>query len=131
MIDPNAKPNIRKISFFKYKLPTDVARFDIIMGNPPFQKKVGPNKSKPIWHLFVINSIKHYLKKNGYLVFVHPSGWRNIRGQFREVFELIQKLNLKYLTMRTFEDGVKTFGGAGTNFDYCLQNITKVIIIQI
>lgn len=100
-----------------------VERFDIIIGNPPYQDlKVNEKKSTNTWPYFVKNSIK-YLKENGYLVFVHPSGWRNIDGNYKPIFNLIQERELQYLTMRSFKDGAKTFKGSGTNFDYyCLKN---------
>lgn len=100
-----------------------IDKFDVIMGNPPYQyKKSGNKKSQAIWPNFVENSVG-CLKENGYLVFIHPIGWRNIDGEFKKVFDLIQKRDLQHLTMRTFKDGSKTFGGSGTNFDYyCLKN---------
>jgi len=100
-----------------------VDKFDVIMGNPPYQKKkIGFTKTEPIWDKFVDYSII-MLKKNGYLLFVHPSGWRDIKGRYRHIFNLIQERDLQHLTMRTFKDGSLTFSGAGTNFDYyCLLN---------
>jgi hypothetical protein len=101
-----------------------IDKFDVIMGNPPYQKKKpGFKKTEPLWNHFVKKSLS-ILKENGYLLFVHPSGWRDIKGRFRDVFKLIQDRDLMSLTMRTFKDGAKTFSGAGTNYDYyCLKNI--------
>jgi len=131
MIDSNTEPNISKSNFLteqvKWTREFKIDKFDVIMGNPPYQlKKPGNAKSQSIWPNFVENSIG-CLKENGYLVFVHPSGWRNIDGGFKKIFNLIQERDLQYLTMRTFDDGAKTFGGSGTNFDhYCLKNtLTK------
>lgn len=128
MIEPEVEPNIYNKDFLVWSSQTK-DKYDIIMGNPPYQqKKVGQKKSQAIWHNFVENSINNCLKENGYLVFVHPSGWRNIAGDFKKIFNLIQERDLQYLTMRTFQDGAKTFGGSGTNFDYyCVKNsLTKI-----
>ena len=126
MINGKANPNIVTDDFLEWCKTAD--KYDVIMGNPPYQhKKPGNKKSQAIWPNFVETSIKFFLKENGYLVFVHPSGWRNINGNFKKVFNLIQERALQHLSMRTFDDGKKTFGGVGTNFDYyCLKNILTV-----
>jgi hypothetical protein len=131
MIDPNVEPKISNSNFLteepKWKRNLGIEKFDVIMGNPPYQlKKPGDTKSQAIWPSFVESSIG-YLNKNGYLVFVHPSGWRNIDGDYKKIFNLIQERDLQHLTMRTFDDGKKIFGGSGTNYDYyCLKNtLTK------
>ena len=134
MIDKDATPNIIQADFLENKWENKwgnnhkgLSIFDVIMGNPPYQKqKFGVSKghanTKAIWPDFIEISLG-YLKENGYLVLVHPSGWRDLKGQFKKIFDLIQERDLQHLTMRTFEDGAKTFGGSGTNFDYyCLKN---------
>lgn len=96
-------------------------KFDVIIGNPPYQLKVGKRKTQPIWNLFVVFSLT-ILKLSGYLVFVNPSGWRSPDGVFKNVLDLIQNKRLKYLCMNTFKKGQKVFK-VGTNFDYyVLQN---------
>jgi hypothetical protein len=98
-----------------------IDKFDVILGNPPYQLKVGDRKTQPLWHLFVTFSLT-ILKLSGYLVFVHPSGWRSPEGVFKNVLDLIQSKNLKYLCMNTFKKGQEVFK-VGTNFDYyVLQN---------
>jgi superfamily II DNA or RNA helicase len=124
MIDPKAEPNIVKANFLEFKGFRGVDKFDVIMGNPPFQKKVGPKKTQPTWNLFTIDSINKYLNKDGYLVFVHPNGWREGRsGSFKKVYENLIERDLISLTMRDYKAGAETFGGSGTNYDYyCLRN---------
>ena len=129
MIDSKAEPNISNSNTLaeedKWKSKFGIDKFDIIMGNPPYQhKKTGQKKSQAIWPNFVENSINSYLRENGYLLFVHPNNWRNIDGDYKKIFNRITERDLQHLTMRTFEDGAKTFGGSGTNFDYyCIKNI--------
>ena len=105
----------------EFNLLADFSGFDVIMGNPPFQEKVGDRKTQPLWHLFVIHSLI-ILKTGGYLVFVHPSGWRSPEGLFKNILDLVQSKNLKYLCMNDFKKGQEVFK-VGTNFDYyVLQN---------
>lgn len=117
----NFSPN--KNNIFK-KINIDI-KFDIILGNPPFQYKEPQNKkSQTIWHLFIKRSYEELLKDKGFLLFVHPSGWRDIDGDYREIFNYIKMSNLIYLSMNSFKEGQRIFGGSGTNFDYYLvQNI--------
>lgn len=126
MIDSDAIPNIVECDFlneFNPKKIFNIHKFNIIVGNPPFHKKVGPNKKQKIWHFFVIDSINKYLNENGYLVFVHPNGWRDIKGDYIKVFRLIKARELLSLTMRDYKEGGLTFGGSATNYDYyCLKN---------
>ena len=92
--------------------------FDIIIGNPPYQKVVGPKKSQAIWPLFIKYSLE-LLKEDGYLLFVHPSGWRNPHGAFRNIYNKILDKNLIYLNMNDTKKGQEIFKAA-TNFDYYL-----------
>jgi len=105
----------------EFNLPNDFSGFDVVMGNPPYQKKVEDKKSQPLWHSFFIKSLS-ILKPDGYLVLVHPSGWRNPTGTFKPVLDLIKSKSLKYLSMNDFKKGQEIFK-VGTNFDYyVLQN---------
>ena len=99
-----------------------VEKFDIIIGNPPYQtQKEGNTKTHPLWHLFVEKSIS-ILTDGGYLNMVHPSGWRNIDGVFKNTQKLMIDKQFLYLEIHSQEDGVKTFG-AETRYDfYCLKN---------
>jgi len=104
--------------------------FDAVIGNPPYQLKVGPRKSQPIWNLFTKKCLDT-LRENGYLLFVHPSGWRSPDGVFRDVYEKITSKNLLYLNMNDFHKGREVFG-VGTNFDfYVVQNTIKKKPVEI
>ena len=107
--------------------------FDAIIGNPPYQLQVGPRKSHPIWNLFT-KGCMDMLNIDGYLLFVHPSGWRSPEGVFRDVYDKIASKNLLYINMNDFKKGQEVFG-VGTNFDYYLvqnnNNKQKVHIVDI
>lgn len=50
-------------------------QFDIIMGNPPYNKDGVGKGGGVFWRVFVNKSLE-LLNTNGYLTFVHPLGWR-------------------------------------------------------
>jgi|688.fasta_scaffold44219_4 hypothetical protein len=91
-------------------------KFDVIVGNPPYQTQVGPNKTETIWNKFVEKCIK-LLKTDGTMELIHPSGWRNISGKFKDLQKLILSKDLIYLEIHDEKDGLKTFG-AETRYDY-------------
>lgn len=112
-------PNIYEGSFLDYIPPF---KFDIIIGNPPYQKlKKEFKKSNTIWPHFVLHSTT-MLNENGYLIQIHPSGWRDLAGRYRKVFDYIKERNLIYLSIHSYKDGNKYFKST-TNFDwYIVQN---------
>ena len=109
------------VTFFIYKESIDDMKFDVIVGNPPYQIKVGPKKTEPIWDKFVFKGFE-LLKENGHMMLIHPSGWRNIDGRFKKVQDLLKSKTLTYLEMHSEKDGMETFG-ASIIFDlYVVQN---------
>lgn len=98
-----------------------VDKFDVIIGNPPYQElKKGNKKSQAIWPMFVERSLE-LLEDGGYLSFIHPGGWRAPAGMFKKIQKSILKNNLTYLEIHNTNDGQRTFG-AGTSYDwYVLQ----------
>jgi len=109
----------------------NVEKFDVVLGNPPYQQKVGPKKTESLWDKFVMNGLK-LLNPSGYLVYVHPSVWRNIDGKFKKIQKDILTRNLQYLEIHNENDGLKTFS-CSTRYDwYVLKNeivdVTNTII---
>ena len=99
-------------------------KFDVIIGNVPYQKKVGPNKTEPIWDKFVKKSFD-VCKEGGYVSLIHPSGWRNIEGKFSDIKDIIKQKKLHYLSINNEKKGMEIFG-AETRFDYyLLENTTN------
>ena len=130
VVDPfdTYKLNIYTGSFleegFNYHIKNvwNIDNFNIILGNPPYQSNTGNvGSGHTLWDKFVLNSLE-ILNTDGYLVMVHPSGWRNISGSFKKIKDEFYKRNLQYLEIHNINDGLKTFNAA-TRYDfYCLKN---------
>ena len=95
--------------------------FNAVIGNPPYNDNSG-NKGKghTLWTKFIEISLKSFLNINGYLVYVHPSVWRQIENP---CLNLIKDKQLIYLEIHNVDDGQKMFRCA-TRYDwYVLKNI--------
>jgi 16S rRNA G966 N2-methylase RsmD len=102
--------------------------FDVVLGNPPYQLKVGPNKTESLWNKFVKKSFQ-VCKENGYVSLIHPSGWRSVDGKFKDIQQLIKSKNVSYLSINDEKKGIEVFG-ATTSFDWCVvKNETNNIDI--
>src|ERR1035437_202634 len=108
-----------------------VEKFDVVVMNPPYQElKEGNKKSEPLWNKFVVKTIEQ-LVEGGYLVAVHPSGWRNVDGKFKNIQELLKSKQILCLEIHNVNDGIKTFG-ASTRYDfYCLHNVPNAMFTKI
>lgn len=81
-IAPGVEPNILRtdsiaITFLQLISKGFPEKFDVIMGNPPYNSPKGESGSNGnnIWTKFVMKSY-YMLNDKGYLLFVHPPGWR-------------------------------------------------------
>lgn len=96
-----------------------VDKFDAIVCNPPYQSGKGSNGT--LWDKFVIYALG-ILKTSGYMLFIHPSGWRNISGKFKKLQKLLLSKNMLYLEIHGEKDGMRMFR-CSTRYDwYLLQN---------
>jgi uncharacterized protein YutD len=109
------------VTFDIYKESIDM-KFDVVIGNDPYQEKVGPKKTEPLWNKFFMKRMS-LLKDGGFMSLIHPSGWRNITGKFKDVQEVIRSKKVSFLSIHNEKDGMETFG-AETRYDYyVLQNV--------
>lgn len=98
-------------------------KFDVIAGNPPYQTKsdADDRKTQAIWPDFVKQAF-NLVAENGYVCLVHPSGWREVDGMFKDIQELILSKDIKYLELHDRADGVRMFGVQTTYDWYVAQN---------
>ena len=88
-----------------------VDKFDIIIGNPPFQieqqgKRIGGYGGRTLWDKFIIKSLD-LLVSNGYLCFITPPGWRKPES---ELYSLMTNQNqLIYLHIFGERQGQQLF----------------------
>lgn len=96
-----------------------VVKFDVVAGNPPYQKSTGTGN--PIWHKFVESGYK--IAKN-YLCFVHPAIWRKPQNNYTKCKDIQPKLfeSVKYLSIHDSAEGEEVFG-AGTRFDWYVADV--------
>lgn len=105
-------------------------KFDIILGNPPYNENGTKHKgNKNIYVFFSLNSLK-ILKQSGYLLFIHPSAWRlpnhKIQQTQTNLNSIYTHLNIIYLNMRTANQ-TKSLMNILMNVDIILIQNTKNI----
>ena len=98
-------------------------QFDVVIMNPPYHSKSSASHSKTqaIWDKFVKKAFV-LVEENGIVVAVHPSGWRNHGGAFKEAHVLREK-QIEYLEIHDEQDGQKTFH-ASTRYDWYVARNT-------
>lgn len=116
-LDINKKWNIKSV--------------DVCITNPPFNLSTGAARSSSIWHKFVDLAI-NVTKEKGYIALIHPQGWRNADGKFKNTQKKILERNLIYLEIHDMNDGQMMFH-ASTPYDWYIMknsktntNLTKV-----
>jgi hypothetical protein len=96
-------------------------KFDVIAGNPPYNK---PREGKVtggmtiLWDKFVTKSLS-LLNDKGILCYVHPSPWRKPES---DLWEPMTKLQMCHLHIMSEKEGKDTFGVATKADFYVIQN---------
>jgi len=93
-------------------------KYDIVIGNPPYQKSHGGATGTPIWHKFVMLA-DSLLNEGGYMSFIHPDGWRVGKTTFDCISNMFKdRYNIKWLRLGDYARGRSYFGiGVGTTAD--------------
>ena len=110
-INNDYKMNIHEGDSLEIKVEEEfnVDKFDVIVGNPPYQKENKKNTSarggtnNNLYLDFVKNSIKN-LNKDGYLLFIHPLNWRKIGSK---IFDEFINRNIYFLKLNYGKDFFK------------------------
>ena len=120
LIDPCSE---YKLNYYEGNtLDLDIDGFDAVIGNPPYNASGNTGTGNTIWQDFTKVSLNK-LKKGGYLLFVHPPGWRKPcykKSQLNGLFKLMCRDNeMLYLSIHGVKDGIHTFK-CGTKYDWYL-----------
>jgi hypothetical protein len=103
-----------------------VDKFDVVMGNPPYNASGNTSTGNTIWQEFTKKSLNEWTSV--YLLFIHPPGWRKPnteRGKYTKLFDLMTKQNqMLYLEIHGVKDGQKMFN-CGTRYDWYLIEKTN------
>jgi hypothetical protein len=144
-IEPNITQMHRKDGFLadvdmKFENGT-VDQFDIVMGNPPFNKgtilrkqtrKVKADikelgledtKHESLWTKFVLKIFnENILKKDGYLLFITPINW--FHPEVSGVRDIVLSKQIDFIKIYSLYDSEKIFGGKGKLWTayYLIQN---------
>ncbi len=108
-----------------------IEKFDVIVMNPPYNDgNANHGSAHSLWDKFVMKTIDE-LKEEGYLVAVHPDGWRNLGKGFKEVKNILKSKQMLYLELHNTNDGFDTFGAYTTYDFYCLHNVPTAMSTKI
>lgn len=97
--------------------------FNVVVMNPPYNDgNTNHGSAHVLWDKFVIKALETSLVADGYLVAVHPDGWRNLGKGFDKVKNVLKSRQMLYLELHDLRSGVHTFG-VQTAYDfYCVRN---------
>jgi len=101
---------------------------DVVVGNPPYNKIGTKNSGNAEWMKFVRTVLTTpLLNPGGWLVFVHPAGWRKPESELSKNKGLVSLMThehqMLHLEMYDAASGKKVFK-CGTNYDwYVIENL--------
>ena len=99
-------------------------KFNIVIGNPPYQDGSRKDQANKLWPLFVKRATE-LLTEGGYFSFIHPNSWMNVetsdagkgKSGFKLYREVMQKLDVTFLSVNS--NRLKQyFHGVGSTFSY-------------
>jgi site-specific DNA-methyltransferase (adenine-specific) len=108
-------------------------KFDVVIGNPPYQDGSRKDQANKLWPIFVRKSYE-LTKKQGYVALVTPNGWMQPtadigkgtgKGSLNIFNDIFKNNNLVVANIDSDSIREKYFKGVGSTFSYyVLQNAT-------
>lgn len=106
--------------------------FDLVVGNPPYQNSQNNTGKRGggdlLWNKFVSRCVKDFVKPQGYMCFIHPSGWRkpeSAKSKYKGLFRLLtRESQMIHLDIHGSKDGLRVFN-CGTRYDWYVIQKTK------
>jgi hypothetical protein len=122
---------------FSRKVNSIGGKFDIIMGNPPYNSggisskkkdinEDNENKRETIWTVFIENSFKHLKENTGYLLFINPLYWLK---SIHNLHNLILEKHMVWLLLWDNATSLKKFNSDSGEIPlslFLLQNIKNI-----
>jgi hypothetical protein len=115
------RDHLERLGFETFKWEEINMEFDVIVGNPPYQKpksdsRMGSRGASELWAEFVNKGLS-ILKDNGHFAFIHPNAWRKPedRNDFWKL--LTQDNQMEKLVMSSGKGDLDWFG-IGVRVDY-------------
>jgi hypothetical protein len=102
-------------------------KFDVVLGNPPYQTETGSTRSKAIWPEFV-KLAADCTADGGYVSLIHPNAWRLGKGKGLDKLHVhLKDFHMQYLVVGDYDTGKKYFGSkVGTTADWYVAQKIKV-----
>lgn len=121
----NEKTNEKDSKFLILTGENKMKKFDVIIGNPPYNTKSGKedDKTQSIWEGFVEGAFKN-CKDMGYVCLIHPSGWRGNGKAFKKSSKILKEKHIMYLEIHNEQDGLNTFK-VSTRYDWYIAKNTR------
>lgn len=99
-------------------------KFDVIIGNPPFQESKEDGKRKSLstnlWSKFIDKSVNELLKDGGHLAMITPASWagptKNLIGRRRILKDILGKNKTYYINLNKKLNSY--FKDVGSTFSY-------------
>lgn len=111
-------------------------KFDIIVGNPPFQAVTTSDKEKQggLWHSFLTKSVEKLCKDDGIVALITPKGWASIGNYSRDSYKLNLFKSVSMILVNVSDKLPNYFKGIGSSFSYYIlrknsntKRLTKII----
>lgn len=115
------RDHLERLGFETFKWEEINMEFDVIVGNPPYQKpksdsRMGSRGASELWAEFVNKGLS-ILKNNGHFVFIHPNAWRKPEDRNNFWKLLTQDNQMEKLVMSSGK-GDQDWFGIGVRVDY-------------
>jgi hypothetical protein len=112
---------ISKEEFFKFKN----MKFDVVVGNPPFQDGSKDTSYNQLWAEFFVKSFS-LLKDNGRQLLIHPITWATPKDGSRKCItnEVVDILR-EHATFINYKECTKHFPKVGSTFSFTIVTKTK------
>ena len=88
-------------------------KFDVVIGNPPYQDPSAENGSRNLWSKFIVDSLA-VLKERGTLALITPQTWMSARSRNNSTLDILSSNNIIYVNNKIGH----FFKGIGSTFCY-------------